>query len=198
MRRASLRSRGRGRRADSADDPDFAPGSPGPPRSGTPRWQATRRAAVALRAVVRSGASRRPIARALLAGLLDVVVLGASTPRSCTSRCGSVELPLPADPALPPVPLAAVPAAAQRRLLTMFTAAGGQTIGKMLAGIKVVRPRRPEDLERAAASVSARRVSAARDGLSGRRCCRRGWVSRRFSSARMDARCTIASPRRAS
>ena len=83
--------------------------------------------------------------------------------------------------------------------LAIFTTAGGQTIGKMLTGIKVVADHSPGDLEADAAGLRVTLGAAVlRATAYSSRCCPRGWGSPLFSSTRTDARCTIALPRRVS
>jgi uncharacterized RDD family membrane protein YckC len=83
------------------------------------------------------GTSASPIPR-LLAGLLDLVILGllAAIVLYFTLKVCGFEL---AEAGLlPPVPLAGFLLLLAGGYFILFTAAGGQTIGKMAAGIKVV------------------------------------------------------------
>jgi uncharacterized RDD family membrane protein YckC len=86
------------------------------------------------------------VARAL-AGLVDLVVLGTIDGAIVYLTLRLLELPLAEVWSLPPVPLGVFLVLLNGGYLAIFTAAGGQTIGKMLARIRVVAERSPEDLE---------------------------------------------------
>jgi uncharacterized RDD family membrane protein YckC len=82
-----------------------------------------------------------PVVARLVAGLIDLLVIGTIDGgvvyfTLLTLRLG--ELPLAEIRALPPVPLGVFLLLLNGGYLAIFTAAGGQTIGKMLTGIKVV------------------------------------------------------------
>jgi uncharacterized RDD family membrane protein YckC len=97
-----------------------------------------------------------PVAARLLAGLLDLVVLGTIDGAVLYFTLLVVELPLADIWSLPAVPLGVFLLLLNGGYLAIFTTAGGQTIGKMLTGIKVVADRPTEDLE---ADAAALRVS---------------------------------------
>ena len=86
------------------------------------------------------------VARAL-AGLVDVLVLGTIDGAILYSTLRIVGLPLSGIQLLPAVPLGVFLLLLNGGYLAIFTTAGGQTIGKMLMGIKVIADRSPEDLE---------------------------------------------------
>jgi uncharacterized RDD family membrane protein YckC len=83
----------------------------------------------------------------LLAGLLDIVVLGTIDAAILYFTLRLVDLPVAEIWSLPPVPLGVFLLLLNGGYLAIFTVAGGQTIGKMLTGIKVVADRSTEDLE---------------------------------------------------
>lgn len=79
-----------------------------------------------------------PVGPRLLAAVVDGVILGSiglAVLYLTLKICG---LPLGRAAAIPPIPFAAFLLLIAGGYLTLFTAAGGQTIGKMAAGIKVV------------------------------------------------------------
>ena len=88
------------------------------------------------------GASTHPLAAAigprLLAGLLDVLILGSIglVVLYLTLKVCGLEFARAA--AIPPLPFASFLLLVAGGYFTLFTAAGGQTIGKMAAGIRVV------------------------------------------------------------
>ena len=92
----------------------------------------------------------------LLAGLLDLVVLGSIDGAVLYFTLLVVELPVGKVWSLPAVPLGVFLLLLNGGYLAIFTTAGGQTIGKMLAGIKVVADRPTEDLD---ADATGLRVS---------------------------------------
>jgi uncharacterized RDD family membrane protein YckC len=74
----------------------------------------------------------------LLAGVVDMVILGLIDAGVVYSTLRALGLPVSEIRALPPVPLAAFLLLLNGSYFVTFTAAGGQTIGKMMTGIKVV------------------------------------------------------------
>ena len=82
-----------------------------------------------------------------LAGLVDLLVLGTIDGTIVYFTLRILELPLGEAVSLPAVPLGVFLLLLNGGYLAVFTAAGGQTIGKMLTGIKVVAERSVEDLE---------------------------------------------------
>jgi uncharacterized RDD family membrane protein YckC len=90
---------------------------------------------------------RASVGARLLAGLLDVLVLGTIDAAILYFTLRLVDLPLTEIWSLPPVPLGVFLLLLNGGYLAIFTTAGGQTIGKMLTGIKVVADRSPEDPE---------------------------------------------------
>lgn len=93
------------------------------------------------------------VAVRLLAGLLDLVVIGAIDGAVLYFTLLVVELPLAQIWSLPAVPLGVFLLLLNGGYLAIFTTAGGQTIGKMLTGIKVVADRPTEDVEAGAAGL---------------------------------------------
>ncbi len=83
----------------------------------------------------------------LLAGLLDLLVLGVIDGAVLYFTLLVAELPPVGIWSLPPVPLGVFLLLLNGGYLVIFTVAGGQTIGKMLTGIKVVDDRSPGDVE---------------------------------------------------
>jgi uncharacterized RDD family membrane protein YckC len=79
-----------------------------------------------------------PALARLLSALLDLTVLGAIDAGIVYFTLLVLDLPLADARNLPQVPLAVFLLLLNGGYLAIFTAAGGQTIGKMLAGIKVV------------------------------------------------------------
>jgi uncharacterized RDD family membrane protein YckC len=79
-----------------------------------------------------------PIVRRLLAGLTDIAILGSVDAGVVYLTLRLLELRFQDFRALPPAPLLAFLLLLNGGYLAIFTTAGGQTIGKMLAGIKVV------------------------------------------------------------
>ena len=82
------------------------------------------------------------IARAF-AGLVDLLVLATIDGAILISTLRLVGLPLTGIQSLPPVPLGVFLLLLNGGYLAIFTTAGGQTIGKMLMGIKVIADRSP-------------------------------------------------------
>jgi uncharacterized RDD family membrane protein YckC len=81
----------------------------------------------------------------VLAGLVDILVLAAIDGAIVFSTLRIVGLPITHLSSLPPVPLAVFLLLLNGGYLAIFTTAGGQTIGKMLARIRVVVDRAPAD-----------------------------------------------------
>jgi uncharacterized RDD family membrane protein YckC len=84
------------------------------------------------------------VARAA-AGFIDVAVILGIDAAVLYFTLKVVELPVSEIAALPFVPLGVFLLLLNGGYLAIFTAAGGQTIGKMLAGIKVVSDREIDD-----------------------------------------------------
>jgi uncharacterized RDD family membrane protein YckC len=93
----------------------------------------------------------------LLAGIIDLVVLGAINGAVLYFTLLVVELPFARIWSLPAVPLGVFLLLLNGGYLAIFTTAGGQTVGKMLTGIKVVTDHSTGDLE---ADAAGPRVSA--------------------------------------
>ena len=79
-----------------------------------------------------------PIGRRLFAGLTDLAILGSIDAGVVYLTLRLLELRFQDFRALPPAPLLAFLLLLNGGYLAIFTTAGGQTIGKMIAGIKVV------------------------------------------------------------
>ena len=79
-----------------------------------------------------------PIVRRLFAGLTDLAILGSIDAGVVYLTLRLLELRFQDFRALPPAPLLAFLLLLNGGYLAIFTTAGGQTIGKMIAGIKVV------------------------------------------------------------
>ena len=88
-----------------------------------------------------------PVFSRALAGLVDLLILGAIDAAILYFTLRVVDLPLANVWSLPPVPFGVFLLLLNGGYLAIFTAAGGQTIGKMLAGIRVVADRPADDLE---------------------------------------------------
>jgi uncharacterized RDD family membrane protein YckC len=82
----------------------------------------------------------------LIGGIIDVLLLAAIDGAVLYFTLRVLELPFSEVQSLPPVPMAVFLLLLNGGYLATFTAAGGQTIGKMIAGIKVIA-QRPEDDE---------------------------------------------------
>jgi uncharacterized RDD family membrane protein YckC len=148
VRRAQpVPARPRSDRALPSDAPE-----PGPPRivrrdeAGFPRE-------VSLEASKRELLEPASVAARLLAGILDLVVLGAINGAVLYFTLLVVELPLARIWSLPLVPLGVFLLLLNGGYLAIFTTAGGQTVGKMLTGIKVVASHTTGDLEADAAGL---------------------------------------------
>ena len=87
-----------------------------------------------------------PVLARLLAGVIDVTIIAAIDAAILYFTLQVLELPLSDVRTLPPMPLAVFLLLLNGGYLAIFTAAGGQTIGKMLTGIRVV-PVQPDDDE---------------------------------------------------
>jgi uncharacterized RDD family membrane protein YckC len=134
-------------RSDSPLPPDDAEGSPArilrvrdARSSGTAFPRAVPHAAPS--PVVLESAS---VLARVLAGLVDVLVLGLIDGAILYSTLRIVGLPITDISLLPPVPLGVFLLLLNGGYLAIFTTAGGQTIGKMLARIKVVANRAPAE-----------------------------------------------------
>jgi uncharacterized RDD family membrane protein YckC len=79
-----------------------------------------------------------PVFARLFAGIIDVVILLGIDASILYFTLRVLDLPLNDVSTLPPVPLAVFFLLLNGGYLAIFTAAGGQTIGKMLTGIRVV------------------------------------------------------------
>jgi uncharacterized RDD family membrane protein YckC len=108
-----------------------------------------------------------PVFARLAAGIVDVLIIAAIDAAVLYWTLRAVELPLAEIRRLPAVPLGLFLILLNGGYLTAFTAAGGQTIGKMLARLKVVEDpsRAPVTLGTAALRASAYLVSLAPAGL---------------------------------
>jgi uncharacterized RDD family membrane protein YckC len=113
------------------------------PESVEPVWQQPAQPAVRATGVVDTGTAA-PAGRRLTAAAIDVLVNGAIDAGVLYATLSVCRLPLNEITGLPWVPMAAFLLILNGGYLTMFTAAGGQTIGKMIAGIRVV-PAAPSD-----------------------------------------------------
>jgi len=81
----------------------------------------------------------------LLAGIIDVLILGAIDGAVVYFTLRLLNLPFADLRLLPPVPLGVFLLLLNGGYLATFTAAGGQTIGKMMTGIRVVAQPPAED-----------------------------------------------------
>ena len=88
-----------------------------------------------------------PVFSRALAGLVDLLILGAIDAATLYFTLRVADLPFANVWSLPPVPFGVFLLLLNGGYLAIFTAAGGQTIGKMLAGIRVVADRPADDLE---------------------------------------------------
>jgi uncharacterized RDD family membrane protein YckC len=79
-----------------------------------------------------------PVLGRLVAGAIDVAILAGIDAAILYFTLQVLELPVNELRSLPPVPLAVFLLLLNGGYLAIFTAAGGQTIGKMLTGIRVV------------------------------------------------------------
>ncbi len=145
-------TRPRSDRALLSDDAESS--SPHVPRAGDGRSREARfPREVALDASKPEVLETASVAARFLAGMLDLVVLGTITGAVLYFTLVVVELPLAGIWSLPPVPLAVFLLLLNGGYLAIFTTAGGQTVGKMLTGIKVVADRSTGDLEADAAGL---------------------------------------------
>ena len=134
-------------RPDSPLPPDDAEGSPArilparDARSSDPAFPRAVRPAAPSPVVLESAS----VLARVLAGLVDVLVLGLIDGAILYSTLRLVGLPITDVSLLPPVPLGVFLLLLNGGYLAIFTTAGGQTIGKMLARIKVVADRAPAD-----------------------------------------------------
>jgi uncharacterized RDD family membrane protein YckC len=88
--------------------------------------------------MLRAATGPASVAARILAGTIDLIVLGAIDGVVLYSTLRLLGLPWREILSLPPVPLGVFLLLLNGGYLTIFTTAGGQTIGKMLAGIRVV------------------------------------------------------------
>jgi uncharacterized RDD family membrane protein YckC len=86
-----------------------------------------------------------PVFARLCAGVIDITILLGIDAAILYFTLGVLELPVAEVWSLPPVPLAVFLLLLNGGYLAIFTAAGGQTIGKMIAGIRVVAERPDDD-----------------------------------------------------
>jgi uncharacterized RDD family membrane protein YckC len=86
-----------------------------------------------------------PVFARLVAGAIDVMILLGIDAAILFATLRVLELPLADARNLPRVPLAVFLLLLNGGYLAIFTAAGGQTIGKMLCGIRVVAARPDDD-----------------------------------------------------
>jgi uncharacterized RDD family membrane protein YckC len=97
--------------------------------------------------------------RRLAAAAVDACIIGGLSAGMLWVTLRWLDLPLEQITTLPFAPMAAFHALVGLGYLLMFTAAGGQTIGKMLFGLRVVREReQTTDLEAVTLSQAAYRV----------------------------------------
>jgi uncharacterized RDD family membrane protein YckC len=149
VRRGQPAVRPRSDRALLSDAPE-----PGSPR--IVRARDDRSMEAGLREVSLDGSKPEPlesasVAARLLAGIIDLVVLGAINGAVLYFTLLVVELPFARIWSLPAVPLGVFLLLLNGGYLAIFTTAGGQTVGKMLTGIKVVTDHSTGDLEADAA-----------------------------------------------
>ena len=109
-----------------------------PPSVRREGHRALRQEAPSEPASARTVAGPASVAARILAGLIDLLVLGAIDAGVLYSTLRLLSLPLAGIMTLPPVPLGVFLLLLNGGYLTIFTTAGGQTIGKMIAGIRVV------------------------------------------------------------
>jgi uncharacterized RDD family membrane protein YckC len=88
-----------------------------------------------------------PVGSRALAGLVDLFILGAIDAAVLYFTLRVADLPFANVWSLPPVPFGVFLLLLNGGYLAIFTAAGGQTIGKMLTGIRVVADRPADGLE---------------------------------------------------
>ncbi len=93
---------------------------------------------VPLEALMPDALEPAPVAARALAGLVDLLVLGTIDGAIVYLTLRVLELPLADVWSLPAVPLGVFVLLLNGGYLAVFTAAGGQTMGKMLMRIKVV------------------------------------------------------------
>jgi uncharacterized RDD family membrane protein YckC len=108
-----------------------------------------------------------PVFARLAAGIIDVLIIAAIDATVLYWTLRAVELPWTEFRRLPPVPLGLFLILLNGGYLAAFTAAGGQTIGKMLAKLRVVEEPsgRPVTLGTAVLRATAYLVSLAPAGL---------------------------------
>jgi uncharacterized RDD family membrane protein YckC len=100
-------------------------------------------------------AEASPRARRVGAGLLDLILLGSINAAVLYLTLAIAGLSLADIGILPPIPMAAFLLLLNGGYLVAFTAASGQTIGKMLFGIRVIG----EDKERVAVAGAVLRTA---------------------------------------
>ena len=134
---------------DITDDEEPATAIGEHERVETPRRDAHRRHGQAARSVVEQTIATEefavaPIWRRLVAGVIDVLIIVGIDAGVLFSTLRVLGLGTEQVNLLPPAPIALFLVLLNGGYLATFTAAGGQTIGKMLAGIRVIA-RRPDD-----------------------------------------------------
>jgi uncharacterized RDD family membrane protein YckC len=92
-----------------------------------------------------SRANAAPMFRRLLSGAIDVAILGAINYAVVYLTLRVLGLPIESARILPPVPLVAFLLLLNGGYLVIFTVAGGQTIGKMIAKLRVIASSDGED-----------------------------------------------------
>jgi uncharacterized RDD family membrane protein YckC len=136
VRRSTPTPRGSHR---ETDEPVLDLGAPAPvaPRRGASKFES---AAAANQDAGNAGADSTvaPVGPRLLAAVLDGLILGSIGVIVLYLTLKVCGLQFAAAAAIPPLPFAAFLLLIAGGYLTLFTAAGGQTIGKMAAGIRVV------------------------------------------------------------
>ena len=125
-------------RALPMDTAEPALGNEPPPSVRREGHRALRQDAPGESDLPRTVAGPASVAARIFAGLIDLLVLGAIDAGVLYSTLRLLSLPLAGIASLPPVPLGVFLLLLNGGYLTIFTTAGGQTIGKMIAGIRVV------------------------------------------------------------
>jgi uncharacterized RDD family membrane protein YckC len=136
-------------------------------RESEPEPAPERELAPAAETRVRDVEAPAPVLARFAAGIVDVLIIAAIDATVLYWTLRAVELPLTEFRRLPAVPLGLFLILLNGGYLAAFTAAGGQTIGKMLARLKVVEDssRHPVTLGTAVLRASAYLVSLAPAGL---------------------------------
>ena len=109
--------------------------------------------------IVREAGALAPAGRRLVGAVIDSIIIGAIDSAVLYLTLQLCELSFRDVGALPPVPMLAFLLILNGGYLTMFTAAGGQTIGKMLARTRVV-PAAAEEPQRLRFGTAVVRAAA--------------------------------------